>query len=451
MQRDILVSVSIILPTLNARDYIEECLESILGQTLKEIEIICVDAGSSDGTRELIEAYAAHDDRIRLIISERKSYGYQMNLGISQASGKYIGIVEADDIVALDMYEELCNAAEENQLDLVKADFYRFTTVNGTRSMARVFVAKEGYYNKVVNPSEERICFHFPMNTWSGIYRSEFLKKYGICHNETPGAAFQDNGFWFQTFMYAKRVYFINKPFYMNRRDNPGSSIFDKRKIYCICDEYSYIDDLLRRDIKLFNQYKCLYAYLAYRNYKWMFERIPRGEKKSFFQRFVALLKDFHEKEMLDENIFREFNKHSLFEMHAILKASDWYYENIVREKYRALQVAEGYKKVIIYGASMLGKQTYDYLYADSMADRVLGFAVTKKLETDAAYRGCPLYTIDEMRDESKEALVLVAVTMRYREEVRQTLEQNGFCNIGYALDAEYLLEKFDETLSRES
>ena len=73
MQRDLLVSVSIILPTLNARDYIEECLESILGQTLKEIEIICVDAGSSDGTRELIEAYAAHDDRIRLIISEKKS------------------------------------------------------------------------------------------------------------------------------------------------------------------------------------------------------------------------------------------------------------------------------------------------------------------------------------------------------------------------------------------
>ena len=438
------VRVSIILPSLNAKRYIDECLQSILGQTLKEIEVLCVDAGSDDGTRETIESYAAHDSRVKLILSERKSYGYQMNLGISMAKGKYVGIVEADDVVAPDMYQELYDVAEENSVDFVKADFYRFTEINGKRSMVRNIVAREGYCRRVINPSEEQICFNFPMNTWSGIYRLEFLKKNGIRHHESPGAAFQDNGFWFQTFMHARRAYFVDKPYYMNRRDNPDSSVFDQRKAHCICEEYEYIGKFLEKDAVIFDRYKCLYAYFAYRNYKWMLEIIPYGEKPAFFRRFAALLQNFHERKMLEGKIFLEFNKQALYEMHAILKDPEWYYEQIVKEKHKALQVAREYPKVIIYGASMLGKQTYDGLAADGMADKVLGFAVTRKLATDAAYRGCPLYSIDELLEERQEALVLVAVTVRYRGEVRAVLEEKGFCNIAYALDAEYLLEQFD-------
>ena len=100
--------VSVILPSLNAADSIEKCLQSILNQTLKEIEILCVDAGSTDGTCELLEKYAEADPRIRIVHSEQKSYGYQVNLGIELSQGKYIGIVESDDYIEKDMYEILC-------------------------------------------------------------------------------------------------------------------------------------------------------------------------------------------------------------------------------------------------------------------------------------------------------------------------------------------------------
>ena len=85
----------------------EECLESVTGQTLKEIEILCIDAGSTDGTLQIIERYVSEDPRIRLVESDKKSYGYQVNMGIREARGQYIGIVEPDDYIDKAMYQNL--------------------------------------------------------------------------------------------------------------------------------------------------------------------------------------------------------------------------------------------------------------------------------------------------------------------------------------------------------
>ena len=95
--------LTVILPSLNVSAYIRECLESVMGQTMTDMEILCIDAGSTDGTCEIISEYTARDSRIRLIHSDRKSYGYQINLGISLARGEYLGIVETDDCISADM------------------------------------------------------------------------------------------------------------------------------------------------------------------------------------------------------------------------------------------------------------------------------------------------------------------------------------------------------------
>ncbi len=87
------ICISVIMPSLNVAKYMRECLESVLNQKLREIEILCVDAGSTDGTLEILEEFALKDSRIRIIKSEKKSYGYQLNIGISVAKGEYIGII----------------------------------------------------------------------------------------------------------------------------------------------------------------------------------------------------------------------------------------------------------------------------------------------------------------------------------------------------------------------
>ena len=77
--------VSVIMPSLNVVKYIDECIQSVLNQSLKEIEIICVDAGSTDGTYERLKEYETNDSRVRVILSDKRSYGYQVNLGIKES------------------------------------------------------------------------------------------------------------------------------------------------------------------------------------------------------------------------------------------------------------------------------------------------------------------------------------------------------------------------------
>ena len=120
------VKVSIILPSLNVARYIDECIKSVINQSLQEIEIICVDSGSIDGTKKIIENYAKQDARIKMIGSDKKSYGRQVNLGIMHAHGEYIAIVETDDFIIPDMYQCLYEYAKLDKLDYIAADFEMF-------------------------------------------------------------------------------------------------------------------------------------------------------------------------------------------------------------------------------------------------------------------------------------------------------------------------------------
>ena len=114
--------VSIIVPTYNVEKYLAECMETIIAQTLKDIEIICVDDGSTDNSGTILDSYAAKDNRIKVIHKENGGYGKAMNVGLDNASGEYIGIVEPDDKIELNMYETLYLAAEKNNVDFVKGD-----------------------------------------------------------------------------------------------------------------------------------------------------------------------------------------------------------------------------------------------------------------------------------------------------------------------------------------
>lgn len=240
--------VSVIMPSLNVANYIRECIESVINQSLRDIEIICVDAGSTDGTWEILQEFAQKDSRIRLIHSDKKSYGYQMNLGLDIASGEYIGIVETDDYAPDNMFEVLYHNAKENDVDIIKADYVEVWGNKGEYTFkTKNILTKQSQYYTIYDPSANPWLFYVPMMNWLGLFKREFLEKYHIRHNETPGASHQDMGFWFQTFCLAKRIYFINEALYHYRQDNPNSSINDHRKVYCVRDEYQFIWEFLAK------------------------------------------------------------------------------------------------------------------------------------------------------------------------------------------------------------
>lgn len=107
-------SVSVIVPVYNAQPYLRQCMESLVGQTLREIELICVDDGSTDGSGDILAEYAARDERVRVITQGNAGSGAARNRGLREAHGKYIAFVDADDEVAPRYLELLCHALEEH-------------------------------------------------------------------------------------------------------------------------------------------------------------------------------------------------------------------------------------------------------------------------------------------------------------------------------------------------
>lgn len=239
--------VTVLLPSLNVAAYIRECIESVINQTLKDIEILCIDAGSTDGTCEIIREYAAKDSRIRFVPSEKRSYGYQINLGIDMARGEYLGIVETDDCIEPDMYEVLYQAAVENDLDYAKAGFYTLVTpYEGEQYLLEHYLDDTGQIISAQYFMEKKISPDIYI--WNGIYKMSFLKEFHIRLNETQGAAFQDCGFRYMIDMNLRRGMFLNRLFYHYRRDNAAASTYNPNFAKYNLDECYYVREKMQEN-----------------------------------------------------------------------------------------------------------------------------------------------------------------------------------------------------------
>ena len=314
--------VSVIIPIYNVSVYLKECLDSVIGQSLQELEIICVNDGSTDNSLEIIREYEARDPRIVVITGPNGGYGKAMNKGLDCATGEYIGIVEPDDYIALDMFAQLYQIAAEHDLDLVKADFYRFTRdPEGQEQREYILLdSTKQRYGELLCPAEDPSCIRFTMNTWAGIYRRDFLEQYHIRHNETPGASFQDNGFFFQTFVYARRAMILNTPYYCNRRDNPNSSVKSKEKVYCMNVEYDHIRDLLMQEREIWDRFQYMYWWLKYRNYWFTHDRIGAEFKDEYMVRFR---REFKRALQLEQLRVEDFEPQHWKSLQSMLSAED--------------------------------------------------------------------------------------------------------------------------------
>ncbi len=232
--------VSVIMPSLNVAAYIRESVSSVTAQSLREIEVLCVDAGSTDGTREILDELAEADTRVRVYHSDVKSYGYQVNLGIRLAKGEYIAIVETDDYIDPGMYARLYQAARDHNCDYIKSDyFFYWTQTDGKRFFVkRKMFLDSGLYGRVVEPVRYSQAASGDWYLWNGIYKRSFLLKNRIRFHETPGAAFQDIGFLYQTNIYAKRVLYLEEPFYRYCIDRDGSSSNSGKALEYACREF---------------------------------------------------------------------------------------------------------------------------------------------------------------------------------------------------------------------
>ena len=150
------VKVSVLVPVYNVEEFLPECLDSLVGQTLKDIEIICINDGSRDGSLDIIKEYAKKDSRIVVIDKKNSGYGDSMNKGLAKASGEYVGIVESDDFIDRDAFEIMYELAKKYDVEIVKGNYYEYYGDSGQDKVVRELFSP-GITNRVIDPNLEQL------------------------------------------------------------------------------------------------------------------------------------------------------------------------------------------------------------------------------------------------------------------------------------------------------
>lgn len=217
--------ISIIIPIYNVEKYLKECLDSVVNQTLTDIEVICIDDSSPDKCGEIIDEYAKKDLRIKAIHKPNGGYGAACNLGLEKAIGEYVAIVEPDDFIELDMYEKLYELAKLHDVEIVKSCFYENYDLPDYKK-----IVKKNWSKKLQTPTEvfnAKTCSLFLSlhpSVWSCIYQRDFLDKNNIRFVEAKGAGWTDNPFQVQTMCLAQRIFYTDEAYYYWRRLNTDGS-----------------------------------------------------------------------------------------------------------------------------------------------------------------------------------------------------------------------------------
>ena len=133
MQNSDTPKVSLLVPICNVERYLRECLDSAVAQTLKDIEIICINDGSTDSSPDIIREYMERDPRVKMIDKANSGYGDSMNRGLEMARGEYVGILESDDFMFEDSLQKLVAKADAEHADVVKGDFYLYWSTPSER------------------------------------------------------------------------------------------------------------------------------------------------------------------------------------------------------------------------------------------------------------------------------------------------------------------------------
>lgn len=246
-----MAKVSVIIPVYNTEKYLRKCLESVCNQTLSDIEIICIDDCSTDGSLEILKEYSKKDERIKLVeLKENKGAGAARNLGIDNAKGEYIGFVDSDDWIDLDFYEKLYKEAIRTDADITKGSDYVLRFQDGT-----TIVDKQNCKIK-----ENKLNFWSQFTT--AIYRKIFVLENKIFFPEDLLVG-EDPVFAIKCAFLSNKISVIDDArYYYNRReDSLNSPIWSEKKIddyikyiKIVCD-FASIQNVSKNDnITFFNR-----------------------------------------------------------------------------------------------------------------------------------------------------------------------------------------------------
>ena len=307
------MKVSVIVPVYNVEPYLDKCLNTLVNQTLKKIEIIIVNDGSKDNSEKIIEKYLKkYPEKIKYIKKANGVLSSARNEGLKYASGEYIGFVDSDDYVSLNTFNLMYKKAKEKNFDLVVCNLnYVYET--------KTKMVSAGLDKDLENEDEvkKNIVFLYPA-VWNKLYKKEILDSLKF----KEGIWYEDVEFNFRVYPRVKSIGYVDKPLIQYvQRESSISKTIDKRL-------FNYLDNfngLIRyyQDNNLYNKYyfeleysyvRYLYAtfikQLSYTNDKELFKEGVKEAIKNVQEHFPNYKKNIYLKKFGLKNIYlKTFNK----------------------------------------------------------------------------------------------------------------------------------------------
>lgn len=275
--------VSVLVPVYNVGPYVGSCLASLLSQDLQGLEVIVVNDGSTDDSRDVISRMCDGDDRVRVIDKENSGYGASLNRALDEARGEFVGILESDDEMVDGALALLISEALRLGADVVKGDFIYWWSADEARTF-RAHEISPDMCGELVDTTRDMRIYSRKSTIWSAVYRTSFLREHGIRFLETPGAAFQDTSFNFKVFACCHKAAFVDAPVIRYRQDNEGSSIHSKDKADAVGVEFDEIDRWLGENVEPECRDRLLKESLVQRfnAYLWNLDRLDEPVRLAF-------------------------------------------------------------------------------------------------------------------------------------------------------------------------
>lgn len=243
------VKVSIVIPVYNMEKYLVDCLDSVVHQTLQDIEIIIVDDGSTDKSAEIIKSYVEkYPDKVRAYQKENGGQATARNMGIGLCTGEYIGFVDADDKINLQMYETMYHLAVKEQSDLVECNYSFLMVQDGQDKELKP-------YGHVRKYKSNKDMFMNPLvSPWNKLYKAEILQKTDI--NFPEGYIYEDTSFFIKAIPFIKKWSYVDEKYVLHyMRANSTMTANKSRKVG---DIFPVLEDMWQfyETEKLAEQYK---------------------------------------------------------------------------------------------------------------------------------------------------------------------------------------------------
>lgn len=396
-----MIKVSIIIPVYNGEQYLEQCIRSVLSQTLKELEILCVDDGSGDGSAQIIRNLRSEDDRVRLLWQRNQGAGKARNLALKEARGKYIAFLDADDFyVDRDALEKMVELCESSGVDVCGS--LRKLVRKGTVTCDELFQKTE---KSVVLDYRD---FQIDYNYQDFIFLRKHLTENNLSFPDYR--RFQDPPFLVKALFTAGK-FTVADTYLYGYRLSDMSVRFNKKSTYDLL--HGLIDNLtFAREHELEILFENTMRRLEY-EYKQIFYKniAPDG---------LEILKLLLEANQIISN--------QKTDQDYIIKPLQGLFKNMCQYERRLLARIEAEKEIVLYGAGQFGQVFYQYLKRSHVSEKVVAFVVSDRKGNQTRIEGVPVITLWELQ-KKEEKLMLVTVRENIQGEIVTYLEKNGYKN----------------------